>query len=55
MGSSKHNMQVAALLGPKTEADLAKPEKKRKEPKVQVVLQKRICSQLKVKLFSIYK
>lgn len=27
-------VQVAALLGPKTEADMAKPDKKKKEPKV---------------------
>ncbi|KAK9832832.1 hypothetical protein WJX81_005150 [Elliptochloris bilobata] len=27
------DVQVAALLGPKTEADLAKPEKKKKEPR----------------------
>ena len=26
--------QLAAFLGPKTEADLAKPEKKKREPKV---------------------
>ena len=26
--------QIGALLGPKTVADLAKPEKKKKEPKV---------------------
>lgn len=26
--------QIGALLGPKTAADLAKPEKKKKEPKV---------------------
>ena len=35
MNALKQRMQVAALLGPKTAADLAKPEKKKKEPKVQ--------------------
>ena len=35
MNALKHRVQVAALLGPKTAADLAKPEKKKKEPKVQ--------------------
>lgn len=35
MSALKHCMQVAALLGPKTASDLAKPEKKTKEPKVQ--------------------
>ena len=50
-GALKHRMQVAALLGPKTAADLAKPEKKKKEPKVQHALQRHACIQLRVLLF----